>query len=104
MIIFADAKLCDVKADALNQLAANCLRDGIGMAGGRILSNDGTLAFGRMEYDAEGKLTHADAGLQKGFKDRDGNLFFEITRIIDSKRPKVVFLENVPNLIEHDNG
>ena len=44
------------------------------------------------------------AGLQKGFKDRDGNLFFEITRIIDSKRPKVVFLENVPNLIEHDNG
>ena len=44
------------------------------------------------------------AGLQKGFKDRDGNLFFEITRIIDAKRPKVVFLENVPNLIEHDNG
>ena len=36
------------------------------------------------------------AGLQKGFKDRDGNLFFEITRIIDAKRPKVVFLENVP--------
>ncbi len=44
------------------------------------------------------------AGLQKGFKDRDGNLFFEITRIIDAKRPKIVFLENVPNLIEHDNG
>lgn len=44
------------------------------------------------------------AGLQKGFKDRDGNLFFEITRIIDSKRPKVVFLENVPNLMEHDDG
>lgn len=44
------------------------------------------------------------AGLQKGFKDRDGNHFFEITRIIDAKRPKIVFLENVPNLIEHDNG
>lgn len=44
------------------------------------------------------------AGLQKGFKDRDGNHFFEITRIIDVKRPKVVFLENVPNLMEHDNG
>lgn len=44
------------------------------------------------------------AGLQKGFKDRDGNLFFEVTRIIDAKRPKIVFLENVPNLIEHDNG
>ena len=44
------------------------------------------------------------AGLQKGFKDRDGNLFFEITRIIEKKRPKVVFLENVPNLMEHDEG
>lgn len=44
------------------------------------------------------------AGLQKGFKDRDGNLFFEITKIIDAKRPKVVFLENVPNLMEHDDG
>lgn len=44
------------------------------------------------------------AGLQKGFKDRDGNLFFEITRIIDAKRPKMVFLENVPNLMEHDDG
>lgn len=44
------------------------------------------------------------AGLQKGFKDRDGNLFFEITRIIDAKRPKVIFLENVPNLMDHDNG
>lgn len=44
------------------------------------------------------------AGLQKGFKDRDGNLFFEITRIVDAKRPKVVFLENVPNIMEHDNG
>lgn|GEM_PF-4741190 len=31
-------------------------------------------------------------------------MFFEITRIIDAKRPKVVFLENVPNLIEHDDG
>ncbi len=44
------------------------------------------------------------AGLQKGFKDRDGNMFFEITRIVDAKRPKIIFLENVPNLIEHDNG
>lgn len=44
------------------------------------------------------------AGRQKGFEDKRGNLFFEITRIIDKKRPKVVFLENVPNLIQHDNG
>ena len=44
------------------------------------------------------------AGRQRGFDDRRGNLFFEITRIIDAKRPKVVFLENVPNLIDHDDG
>lgn len=44
------------------------------------------------------------AGKQRGFNDRRGNLFFEVTRIIESKKPSVVFLENVPNLIEHDDG
>lgn len=44
------------------------------------------------------------AGKQRGFNDRRGNLFFEITKIVDIKRPKVVFLENVANLLEHDNG
>lgn len=44
------------------------------------------------------------AGRQKGFGDKRGNMFFEITRIMDAKRPKVVFLENVPNLMEHDDG
>lgn len=43
-------------------------------------------------------------GRQKGFKDPRGNLFFEIARIIDVKRPSVIFLENVANLMEHDNG
>lgn len=44
------------------------------------------------------------ASKQKGFNDKRGNLFFEIARIIDAKRPKVVFLENVANLMEHDDG
>lgn len=44
------------------------------------------------------------AGKQKGFSDPRGNLFFEIARVIDKKRPQVVFLENVANLVEHDNG
>ncbi len=44
------------------------------------------------------------AGKQQGFKDKRGNLFFEISRVIDAKRPAVVFLENVKNLIEHDYG
>ena len=43
-------------------------------------------------------------GKQKGFGDARGNLFFEISRVIDKKRPQIVFLENVKNLIEHDNG
>lgn len=43
-------------------------------------------------------------GRQKGFKDPRGNLFFEIARVVDVKRPQVIFLENVQNLVEHDSG
>lgn len=43
-------------------------------------------------------------GKQKGFKDSRGNLFFEIMRIVDELQPSVIFLENVANLTEHDNG
>ena len=42
-------------------------------------------------------------GNRKGFADERGNLFFEIMRIADAKKPKIIFLENVANLIEHDN-
>ena len=42
------------------------------------------------------------AGKQKGFEDPRGNLFFEIARIVKDKRPPVIFLENVANLLEHD--
>lgn len=43
-------------------------------------------------------------GNKKGFKDDRGNLFFEIMRIADVLQPPVIFLENVANLTEHDNG
>ena len=43
-------------------------------------------------------------GNKKGFKDERGNLFFEIMRIADVLQPSVIFLENVANLAEHDNG
>ncbi len=43
-------------------------------------------------------------GTQKGFNDERGNLFFEIRKVIDAKHPNIVFLENVANLTEHDNG
>ncbi len=43
-------------------------------------------------------------GYKKGFADERGNLFFEIMRFIDVLVPQIVFLENVANLAEHDNG
>ena len=43
-------------------------------------------------------------GNRKGFADERGNLFFEIMRIADKKKPEIIFLENVANLTEHDNG
>lgn len=43
-------------------------------------------------------------GKKKGFEDTRGTLFFDICRIIDEKKPKVVFLENVKHLIHHDKG
>ena len=46
------------------------------------------------------------AGYRQGFNDKKGrgNLFFDLIRIIKAKQPEVVFLENVKNLIGHDNG
>lgn len=47
----------------------------------------------------------SQAGHKKGFSDKGrGNLFFDIMRIVDSKRPKVLFLENVRHLVNHDGG
>jgi len=44
-------------------------------------------------------------GHKHGFEDqRQGNLFFEIIRIVKAKRPKILFLENVKNLQSHDQG
>lgn len=44
------------------------------------------------------------AGYKKGFEDTRGTLFFDIARIIKRHKPKVVFCENVKNLINHDRG
>ena len=44
-------------------------------------------------------------GRETGFKDKtQGTLFFDVADIISRHRPKAFFLENVKNLVSHDNG
>lgn len=44
------------------------------------------------------------SGKKLGFADPRGTIFFEIMRIIRAKKPSVLFFENVPDLLTHDNG
>lgn len=46
------------------------------------------------------------AGYRQGFKDEKGrgNLFFDVARIIEAKKPVGFLLENVKNLKTHDKG
>lgn len=49
--------------------------------------------------------TFSKAGKREGFMDEiRGTLFFEIARILEAKHPKFILLENVKNLVSHDNG
>jgi len=45
------------------------------------------------------------AGKKQGFlNETQGTLFFDILQIIRDKKPSVIFLENVRNIVGHDNG
>lgn len=44
------------------------------------------------------------AGYRKGFEDERGDLFFELLKVIKNKKPRVVFIENVKNMVTHDRG
>jgi DNA (cytosine-5)-methyltransferase 1 len=44
------------------------------------------------------------AGHQEGFKDERSNVFWKILSIIDYHNPQCVILENVKNLLTHDNN
>ena len=50
----------------------------------------------------------SQAGYKRGFEDNHnserGNLFFNIAEILEAKRPKAFFLENVRGLVTHDDG
>lgn len=43
-------------------------------------------------------------GKKRGFEDTRGTLFFEICRIVEAKRPKIIILENVKHLVHHNQG
>lgn len=44
------------------------------------------------------------AGLRQGLKDQRGQVFLEIIRILNDKKPSTFLLENVKGMVEHDNG
>lgn len=45
------------------------------------------------------------SGAQQGFQDQTrGTLFHDICTIAEKHKPSVMFLENVPHLVRHDNG
>ena len=44
------------------------------------------------------------AGKRGGFDDTRGTLFFDVAEIINRKKPKAIFLENVKGLRNHDKG
>jgi len=44
------------------------------------------------------------AGKRKGFDDIRGTMFFELARIIKTKRPQIFVFENVKGILSHDEG
>ena len=44
------------------------------------------------------------AGRRRGFEDTRGTLFFEIMRIAKERKPRLIFLENVKGLLNHEGG
>lgn len=64
-----------------------------------------TAGFPCQPFSIAGVSKKASMGRPHGFQDLDqGNLFFVVLDAIAAKRPKVILLENVSNLIGHDKG
>lgn len=55
-------------------------------------------------FSIAGVSKNNSLGRGHGFEHEKGNLFFEILRILKSKKPQAFLLENVSNLQHHDKG
>lgn len=73
---------------------------------GAIPEHDVLLAgFPCQPFSVAGISKRRALGVATGMDCEDqGNLFFEVVRVIASKRPRAVVLENVKNFARHDNG
>ncbi len=60
-------------------------------------------------YVVENTIVHncqsfSIAGKREGFNDKRANVFWKVLEIIDHHQPKCIILENVKNLVSHDDG
>jgi DNA (cytosine-5)-methyltransferase 1 len=64
-----------------------------------------TAGFPCQPFSIAGVSKKNSLGRLHGFKDAtQGTLFFNVANIVEAKRPPVLLLENVKNLISHDKG
>jgi DNA (cytosine-5)-methyltransferase 1 len=70
------------------------------------VSDDTVRGIGRVDAICGGFPCQAFsiAGKRQGFEDTRGTLFFEIARFASILRPRLLFLENVKGLLNHDGG
>lgn len=102
-----------------NKYAQQTYLDNFGTDDGHILQGDITAipatevpshdvligGFPCQPFSIAGVSKKNSLGRPHGFADEaQGNLFFDVARIIDEKRPKAFMLENVKNLMSHDRG
>lgn len=98
----------EIDANAIKTYKANfdCANE-VGM-GDIVAFNDDMERYDSLDFDL---LTggfpcqsFSMMGKKLGFNDHRGTMFFEIEKILERKRPRFVFLENVKNLVSHDKG